>query len=69
MEMSADNFGPEKVSTMSVLFILIGVSLLIAGGFLFAFIRSVKSGQFEDSYTPGVRILFDNETKSKTTKK
>jgi cbb3-type cytochrome oxidase maturation protein len=51
---------------MSVFFILIGASLLIAGGFLFAFIRSAKSGQFDDSYTPGVRMLFDDETKQKS---
>jgi cbb3-type cytochrome oxidase maturation protein len=46
---------------MSVLFLLITLSLLLAGGFLFAFIWSVKSGQLEDDYTPSVRILFDNK--------
>jgi cbb3-type cytochrome oxidase maturation protein len=46
---------------MSVLFLLIALSLLLAGGFLFAFIWSVKSGQLEDDYTPSVRILFDNK--------
>jgi len=45
---------------MSVLFLLIIISLLLAGGFLFAFIWSVKSGQLEDDYTPSVRMLFDN---------
>lgn len=47
---------------MSVLFILIGASLLVASGFLIAFIRAAKSGQFEDSYTPSVRMLFDDAT-------
>jgi cbb3-type cytochrome oxidase maturation protein len=45
---------------MSVLFLLIGISLLVATGFLIAFIWSVKKGQYEDEYTPSVRILFDD---------
>lgn len=45
---------------MSVMFILIGCSLLLAIGFLSAFIWSVKSGQLDDDYTPSVRILFDD---------
>jgi cbb3-type cytochrome oxidase maturation protein len=54
---------------MSVLFILISASLTIALLFLFAFIWSVKSGQYEDDYTPSVRILFDDELKSKPVNK
>ncbi|HLP13588.1 MAG TPA: cbb3-type cytochrome oxidase assembly protein CcoS [Flavobacteriales bacterium] len=46
---------------MSVLFVLIGISLIVATGFLAAFIWAVKKGQYEDSYTPSVRILFENE--------
>lgn len=53
---------------MSVIFILIGASLLIATGFLIAFIRAAKTGQFEDSYTPSVRMLFDDELESKREK-
>lgn len=49
---------------MSAIFILIGASLLVACGFLVAFIRAVKNGQYDDSYTPSVRMLFDDETKS-----
>lgn len=45
---------------MSVMFILIGCSFLLAIGFLIAFIWSVKSGQMDDDYTPSVRILFDD---------
>lgn len=45
---------------MSVMFILIGCSFLLAIGFLSAFIWSVKSGQLDDDYTPSVRILFDD---------
>ncbi|HET6768132.1 MAG TPA: cbb3-type cytochrome oxidase assembly protein CcoS [Chitinophagaceae bacterium] len=46
---------------MSVLILLIGFSILIAGGFLIAFIWSVKKGQYDDDYTPSVRILFDDK--------
>lgn len=51
---------------MSVVFILIGASLTIAIGFLIAFIWSVKSGQYDDDYTPSVRILFDNKSTPET---
>ncbi len=50
---------------MSVMFILIGCSLLLAIGFLSAFIWSVRSGQMDDDYTPSVRILFDDFDKPK----
>jgi len=45
---------------MSAFFIMIGASLLLAAGFLVAFIWSVRSNQYEDDYTPSVRMLFDN---------
>jgi cbb3-type cytochrome oxidase maturation protein len=45
---------------MSVLLVLIAVSILVAGGFLAAFIWSVKQGQYDDDYTPSVRMLFDD---------
>lgn len=48
---------------MSVIIILIGFSLLVATGFLIAFIWASKSGQYDDDYTPSVRILFDDEPK------
>ncbi|PJA99618.1 MAG: cbb3-type cytochrome oxidase assembly protein CcoS [Ignavibacteriales bacterium CG_4_9_14_3_um_filter_30_11] len=50
---------------MSVIVILIALSLLIAGGFLTAFIWAVKSGQFEDTHTPSIRILFENKKRKK----
>jgi len=46
---------------MSVLILLILASLVVAVGFLVAFIWSVKSGQYEDDYTPSVRMLFDDK--------
>jgi len=45
---------------MSAIFVLIGISLVVASGFLVAFIWSVKNGQYEDDYTPSVRILFED---------
>ncbi|MES2287186.1 MAG: cbb3-type cytochrome oxidase assembly protein CcoS [Bacteroidota bacterium] len=51
---------------MSVLFILIGASILIAFCFLIAFIWSVRSGQYEDDYTPSVRMLFENPSKTES---
>ncbi|MBK8610738.1 MAG: cbb3-type cytochrome oxidase assembly protein CcoS [Chitinophagaceae bacterium] len=52
---------------MSALFVLIGISILVAGGFLAAFLWSVSKGQYDDDYTPSVRILFDDELKKTTT--
>jgi cbb3-type cytochrome oxidase maturation protein len=40
---------------------LIGISILVAGSFLTAFLWSVKHGQFDDDYTPSVRMLFEDE--------
>jgi cbb3-type cytochrome oxidase maturation protein len=45
---------------LSALFILIGISILVAGGFLAAFLWSVGNGQYDDDYTPSVRMLFEN---------
>ncbi len=53
---------------MSVMYMLIAFSLLIATGFLLAFIWAMKSGQYEDKYTPSVRILFDDEPGTDSTK-
>ena len=46
---------------MSVIFLLILISLAVALVFLGAFIWAVKSDQYEDDYTPSIRILFDDE--------
>ena len=48
---------------MGVIILLIIVSVLVAGGFLIAFLWSVNTGQMDDDYTPSVRILFDTEVK------
>ena len=50
---------------MYVMFVLIGFSLLVAIIFLVVFIWAVRSGQYEDQYTPSVRAIFDDETPKK----
>jgi len=47
---------------MQIIVFLIVLSLLVAGGFLFAFFWAVKDGQYDDDMTPAMRILFDDET-------
>ncbi|KAF0198809.1 MAG: cytochrome oxidase maturation protein cbb3-type [Bacteroidetes bacterium] len=47
---------------MSVIVVLIGFSILVAAGFLLAFLWAVRSGQYDDDVSPSVRILFDNES-------
>jgi cbb3-type cytochrome oxidase maturation protein len=46
---------------MSVIYLLISISIVVAVFFFFAFIRAVKTGQYDDDYTPSVRMLFDDE--------
>jgi cbb3-type cytochrome oxidase maturation protein len=45
---------------MEIIFLLIGISLVLAIFFLVAFIRAVRSGQYEDDYTPSIRILLED---------
>lgn len=53
---------------MGVIYILITISIIVAVLFFIAFIYAVKSGQYDDSYTPSVRMLFDDEIVVKTPK-
>lgn len=53
---------------MGIIYVMLVVSLIIALFFLFAFIWSVKNNQYEDDYTPSVRILFEDETNPCTKK-
>ncbi|WP_303316093.1 cbb3-type cytochrome oxidase assembly protein CcoS [Flavivirga abyssicola] len=46
---------------MSVIYILLAISIIVAVGFFIAFIVAVKKGQYDDSYTPSVRMLFEDE--------
>lgn len=47
---------------MKIMLFLILISLLLALGFLFAYLSAARDGQFDDDYTPGIRILFDDTT-------
>lgn len=53
---------------MGVVVVLIGFSILVAVGFLIAFLWAVKSGQYDDDVSPSVRILFDNEDEDNSDK-
>ncbi len=53
---------------MSVIYLLISISIVVAVGFFLAFVKAVKSGQYDDDYTPSVRMLFDDELKKTKTK-
>jgi len=46
---------------MAIIIILIAISLFIAVIFLTIFYWNMRSGQYDDTYTPSVRILFDNK--------
>jgi cbb3-type cytochrome oxidase maturation protein len=50
---------------MNVVYILLPVALLIAVGYLVLFIVSVRKGQYDDTTTPAVRMLFDDEGEKK----
>ncbi|MCA9292806.1 MAG: cbb3-type cytochrome oxidase assembly protein CcoS [Phycisphaerales bacterium] len=53
---------------MSVIFIALPVTILIAAGFVVAFVLSVRRGQFDDLDTPQYRVLFDDEAEGTTPK-
>src|SRR5206468_6094101 len=53
--------GRERQFVMSVLVLLIVASLAMAGFFLAAFIWAVRSGQYEDTCTPSMRLLLDDK--------
>ena len=46
---------------MEAILFLIVIGIIVAGGFLIAFIWAVRTGQYEDDYSPSVRMLFDNK--------
>ena len=54
---------------MSVIYVLLVISLAVALVFFIAFIRSVRSGQYDDSYTPSIRMLFEDEVVAPEKKK
>lgn len=51
---------------MEVIFVLILISLTVAAGFLLAYLWAMRTGQYDDDYTPAVRMLFDDELREKS---
>jgi len=51
---------------MSVIYLLISISIVVAVCFFIAFVKAVRNGQYDDDYTPSVRMLFDDEIVKKT---
>jgi cbb3-type cytochrome oxidase maturation protein len=51
----------KTILGMSVIYLLISISIAVAIGFFIAFVRAVKTGQYDDDYTPSVRMLFEDE--------
>jgi cbb3-type cytochrome oxidase maturation protein len=49
---------------MLIIIMLISISLTIAVVFLGIFLWNLKSGQYDDTYTPSVRMLFEEKKKS-----
>ena len=43
------------------MYLMIGLSLFMAIGFVVAFVWSIRSGQQEDLITPAMRILLEDE--------
>lgn len=46
---------------MGVIYVLLAISLMVAVIFFVAFVISVRRGQYDDTYTPSVRMLFEDE--------
>lgn len=53
--------GIKSLTAMHVIFFMIGISLLLALGFLGAFLWSLRHGQQDDLYTPSLRMLLDDD--------
>lgn len=46
---------------MTIIYMLLAISVFVALIFFALFIFSVKKGQYDDTYTPSVRMLFEDE--------
>jgi cbb3-type cytochrome oxidase maturation protein len=51
---------------MSVILVLVAFSVTVAIGFLIAFFWSVRNGQYDDTYSSSVRILFEDDKPTQT---
>ena len=46
---------------MTIIYMLLAISVFVALIFFVLFLYSVKNGQYDDTYTPSVRLLFEDE--------
>ena len=46
---------------MGIMPLLIICSILVAGGFLIAFLWATKNGQYDDMATPSIKMLFEEQ--------
>lgn len=46
---------------MNVIYLTLIISTIVAIVFFVIFIMTLKRGQYDDTYTPSVRMLFDDE--------
>ncbi len=53
---------------MGIIYVLLSISVIVALGFFVAFIISVRKGQYDDTYTPSIRMLFEDEVVKEATK-
>jgi len=54
---------------MGIIYLMLIVSLIVAIFFLISFLWATKNGQFEDDYSPSIRILFEDEKSSQSKNK
>ncbi len=66
---SGGYFYPQIDAGMSIIYLLLAVSIVVALVFFIAFIISVKKGQYDDTYTPSIRMLFEDELITETPEK
>ncbi|MCU0429413.1 MAG: cbb3-type cytochrome oxidase assembly protein CcoS [Cytophagaceae bacterium] len=52
---------------MYIIFILLGISMTVAAGFLVSFLWAVRTGQYDDPDSPAVRMLLDDKKTSGNT--
>jgi len=62
-----DTVYKNRITEMSAILFLIIIGVVVAGGFLAAFIWAVRSGQYDDDYSPSVRMLFESKKKTEDT--
>ncbi|MCW8138384.1 MAG: cbb3-type cytochrome oxidase assembly protein CcoS [Planctomycetota bacterium] len=46
---------------MNVIFVMLPLALVMAGLFVWACVRAIRQGEFDDLETPALRAVFDDE--------